>query len=196
MAPRSEEQFQEIRERSREKIVAAALELFANNGFHSTSISQVAKVAGVSKGLIYNYFESKDDLLKGVFEQGLKVADDIMHLDEGAEPRARFKHMLELAFTYIQQNKSYYQLVMTLVLHPEEIASIKPFLDGWAASKVGHYTQLFEEMGYDNAYEEAMYCGAVLDGIMIGWFTMGDNYPLEAMQQRVIAQYCETKNEG
>ncbi|PLX21155.1 MAG: hypothetical protein C0599_08290 [Salinivirgaceae bacterium] len=54
----------------KEKIVDAAITLFGENGFHNTSISQIAKNAGVSKGLMYNYFESKEELLKYIFDMG------------------------------------------------------------------------------------------------------------------------------
>ena len=63
MSPRSAKQFDEIRKQKKELILESALELFAENGFHATSISQIAKKAGISKGLIYNYFESKNEIL-------------------------------------------------------------------------------------------------------------------------------------
>ncbi len=59
MSPKSNKQFEEIRKNSRNKILDAAFELFAKQGFHSTSINQIAKQAGVAKGLIYNYFKKK-----------------------------------------------------------------------------------------------------------------------------------------
>jgi TetR/AcrR family transcriptional regulator len=52
--PRRPEQFEAIREKSREKIFSASLELFANKGYDATSIESIAKKAGISKGLIYN----------------------------------------------------------------------------------------------------------------------------------------------
>ena len=63
MSPRSAKQFKEIRKEKKDHIMEVALELFAENGFHATSISQIAKKAGISKGLTYNYFESKKELL-------------------------------------------------------------------------------------------------------------------------------------
>ncbi|HEY6906435.1 MAG TPA: helix-turn-helix domain-containing protein, partial [Ignavibacteriaceae bacterium] len=52
MSPRTKEQFEKLRESSRTEILNAALELFAQNGFHGTSISQIAEKAGISKGLM------------------------------------------------------------------------------------------------------------------------------------------------
>lgn len=48
----------------KKKILAAALELFSNNGFHATTTAKIAQLAGVSEGTIYKYFPSKNELLK------------------------------------------------------------------------------------------------------------------------------------
>jgi AcrR family transcriptional regulator len=49
-------------ERGRDKILQAALEIFAAKGFSGASMSQIAKTAAVPQSLIYHYFDSKDDL--------------------------------------------------------------------------------------------------------------------------------------
>ena len=53
-----------------ENIIAAALELFAQEGFKSTSTSKVAKKAGVSEGLIFRHFKNKDGLLEAIIQEG------------------------------------------------------------------------------------------------------------------------------
>ncbi len=50
--------------RRRKEIAFAALDLLAEQDFHSTTISQIAQAAGVGKGTIYEYFESKEDLIR------------------------------------------------------------------------------------------------------------------------------------
>jgi TetR/AcrR family fatty acid metabolism transcriptional regulator len=65
----------------RKQILRAAIDVFAERGFHRTRVSDVAKKAGVAYGLIYHYFESKDDLLDSVFTENwsvfLKVLQDL-----------------------------------------------------------------------------------------------------------------------
>ena len=65
--PRTEKQNEEIRVERKKQIIQSALELFANNGYHNTSISQIAKQAKISKGLMYNYFSGKENLLQTLF---------------------------------------------------------------------------------------------------------------------------------
>jgi AcrR family transcriptional regulator len=49
-----------------DEITAAAFEAFAENGYASTGVADVAKRAGVSKGLLYLYFKTKEELFKAV----------------------------------------------------------------------------------------------------------------------------------
>ena len=53
----------ELIEKRRWQIVAAATKLFANQGFYRTTIKEIAKLAGISPGLVYQYFREKDDVL-------------------------------------------------------------------------------------------------------------------------------------
>lgn len=50
-------------QRRREQIVAAAVELFSVQGFYRTTMQEIARKAGVSTGLIYQYAETKEDVL-------------------------------------------------------------------------------------------------------------------------------------
>ena len=46
----------------KQRILDAALEVFAQKSYHGASMSNIAKLAGVSKGLIYNYFTNKESI--------------------------------------------------------------------------------------------------------------------------------------
>lgn len=48
---------------NRQRIVDAAWQLFWRHGYHATSVADIAKLAGVPKGSVYNYFDSKEALL-------------------------------------------------------------------------------------------------------------------------------------
>jgi AcrR family transcriptional regulator len=83
-------------QRRREQIVAAAVELFSTQGFYRTTIQQVARKAGVSTGLIYQYAETKEDVLLlslvSVMERYRRELDSS---DDGAEPLGRLHAALD-----------------------------------------------------------------------------------------------------
>ncbi len=63
MSPRSIEDNERVRARTREKILAAGLKVFAVSGYHAATVARVALEAGLSHGLVYHYFASKEDIL-------------------------------------------------------------------------------------------------------------------------------------
>ena len=54
------------------------MELFTEKGYDTTTIQQIATHAEVSKGLIYNYFESKEDIVLYIVNGMLALFDDMM----------------------------------------------------------------------------------------------------------------------
>jgi AcrR family transcriptional regulator len=59
----------EDKERRRRQILAAAQEVFADRGYHATTVADVARGAGLSYGVVYWYFESKDDLFQALMTE-------------------------------------------------------------------------------------------------------------------------------
>ena len=56
------------------ELLEAALHVFARQGYRNTSLDEVAKAAGVTKGTVYHYFDTKEDLLRGVLDHYHKLA--------------------------------------------------------------------------------------------------------------------------
>lgn len=75
-------QYQKTAEKKKQAIIQAALHLFKEKGFKETSIKSIAEVAEVSPVSIYNYFESKDNLValcvNDLFEEITQQAEDIL----------------------------------------------------------------------------------------------------------------------
>jgi TetR/AcrR family fatty acid metabolism transcriptional regulator len=59
-----------------QKILAAALKVFARKGFYQSKVSEIAKLANVADGTIYLYFKNKDDILISLFEEEMQRAID------------------------------------------------------------------------------------------------------------------------
>lgn len=82
-----------------QRILSAALKLFAREGYASTPTSKVAKTAGVSEGLIFRHFTNKEGLLKAVMAQSQEAAKRVMaDVVLTADPKEVIRKMLELPF--------------------------------------------------------------------------------------------------
>jgi AcrR family transcriptional regulator len=68
MSPRTNAQNEQIRAERKAQILDAAYRVFSQNGFHLTTIANVAAKAGVSYGIVYHYYKNKEELFWAVFE--------------------------------------------------------------------------------------------------------------------------------
>ncbi|MEV0504412.1 helix-turn-helix domain-containing protein, partial [Streptomyces spectabilis] len=59
-----------------QRLLAAATRLFADRGYDRTSVQEIVEAAGVTKGALYHYFGSKDDLLHEVYARMLRVQQE------------------------------------------------------------------------------------------------------------------------
>ncbi|GFE59623.1 TetR/AcrR family transcriptional regulator [Geobacter sp. AOG2] len=86
----------------REEIVRVALELIAEKGFHGAPIALIANKADVSVGTIYNYFESKDDLINVLFREIYdKIVIFLRHGYSSQKPiKQRYLHLAKALLCY------------------------------------------------------------------------------------------------
>jgi AcrR family transcriptional regulator len=71
--PRNKQISEQMRTQTREKILSTARKLFAKQGYFNCKISDIAQEAGMSQGILYWYFSSKEELLKSVLSDGFET---------------------------------------------------------------------------------------------------------------------------
>ncbi len=189
MVPKTPEQLKEIYQEKRLKIIQSALSLFAHTGFHSTSISQIAKAASISKGLIYNYFESKEALLEAIIVEGINLMLSGMGDISEIKTEAEFEAMVNNSFEMTLQNVEFFRLYFS-ILTQEEVSEkyktkfmelVEPFIQLLA----GYYAN----KGIPNPELHALMLGSLLDGVFIDYFLAPDLYPLEPIKQLIIEKF-------
>lgn len=194
MPPRRPEQFEELRERSREKILAAALHLFAHKGYEATSIESIAKKARISKGLIYNYFRSKKEILIAIFDDAMKMGEDmVMGQMDIKDPLLRKKAIIEMTFDMINKRPEYMKLLTVMALQPGVMAETKEFTKN-AYKKTEEWGKLITGKGNKEAQIESLMLGAMMDGITLNFVMYGEKYPMEELKQEIIKMYCTPKS--
>lgn len=91
----------------RESIIASAIQVFAQKGYHHTKMEEIALAAGIGKGTIYEYFGSKLQLLQEVMEMTFHRYDNSLETDisKSLTFRAKIKMLLEGHFRFCQENQ-------------------------------------------------------------------------------------------
>ncbi|MFD0697532.1 TetR/AcrR family transcriptional regulator [Paenibacillus sp. GCM10027628] len=97
MAPLNDEQLHQIRDERREQIMGAALQVFAKRGILGTKMSMIAAEAGISHGLLYHYFKSKEELFTTLVEGAMIGSQEAMSsiYDLPGSPIAKLRALTE-----------------------------------------------------------------------------------------------------
>jgi AcrR family transcriptional regulator len=196
MSPRSSEQFKELRDASRQKILEASLELFGTKGYESTTISAIVKKAGISKGLIYHYFESKQQILEELVEYltelgGIRMKEYMGRKEEllNGAPKERLRGMLDLFFIEMRENYHTWSLILNLTVQVHHFQ----FIHDMAMQKMNGYlllmTDLFKDLGYQNPESEARILGALFDGIGMQYFVINNEDYLNSIEKTIYEKY-------
>lgn len=195
MSPRTEEQFEEIREKKKHLIKDSALELFAIEGYYSTTISMIAGKAEISKGLIYNYYQSKEELLKEIVSDGLnQITGTIDPNQDGEMTQAELKYMINENFDMISRQPKFWRLYFSILPQPSVYRIVKDNVKELYESLMKLMVEYFKRNGYEDPETEAMFLGSVLDGVSVNYLYNPRHYPLEAIRKRLIDLYFKKNN--
>ena len=115
MSPRSKQLNEQMRAEAMARITGAALQVFAGYGYHGATMEQIMQISGLSKGLVYHYFPSKESIFFHLVDSALEISRNIWQ-DAFDSPGTAWEkieklsdNILKTAFT---EESSRYSLIM------------------------------------------------------------------------------------
>jgi len=79
--------------------------------------------------------------------------------------------------------------MVSLALQPGVFDSLKPKLDSVQERQRLMFKEIMWDLGYSKPELEAYQLGALMDGILMGYITMGEDYPLAELKQKIMEEY-------
>ncbi len=145
----------------KERILSAALELFASEGYNATSTSKIAKTAGVSEGLIFRHFENKQGLLKALnTEAENKLVDAFNKIMDESEPEIIIWKIIDKIYNVSKTEYDFWKLHFKLKWQKKENKDIsRPLLN--------KLTEAFRELKFSEPENEALAFLLTLHGIIV-----------------------------
>jgi len=120
MSPRTPQKFQEMREEKKALIMDVALLHFANEGYFNTTIRHIARHAGISKGLMYNYFDSKEALLTAIVHRSVNEIFNYFDIDrDGYLSVDEFEYFIRKINVILREKRSFWRLLIQLLTQNE-----------------------------------------------------------------------------
>lgn len=171
----------------RKKLLDAALKLFEEQGYFSTSVDQIVTKAGVSKGLVYNYFKSKEQLLLALVEEGteqmMQVANSSSRHSNTTVETSSFECQLEIFITnfieFLMKNQHFLQFQLSLLLTPQLKSLLQEAQQARANALLDTTYSWLEENQISDPKNSARALLALLDGTALHFLAIFKDYPLE-----------------
>ena len=191
MAPRTAEQFQDIRQASIQRIVAAGMKLFAKRGYLSVAVKDIAREAGISQGLMYNYFKSKEKLLSYIIDEMINDMAELLKSAHAADsPAERLKLLIQMPFQSLREKKEFWEMVLPILSQQAVSVKVKKQLKEIFQSAIVQMEEIFRALKVPKARMEAYKLGAILDGVGWGYFFIfQDSYPLDEIEKKLLSDY-------
>lgn len=104
----------EVANERKNQIVKATVDCISRYGYNNFSMQDVARSAGVSKGIIHYYFLNKDDLMMSVLEHVANDISSLLHtgMSEASDPLKKMELFLVTCLNIVRKTKEYYQVNM------------------------------------------------------------------------------------
>ncbi|MDR2497233.1 MAG: TetR/AcrR family transcriptional regulator [Tannerellaceae bacterium] len=158
--PRTKEQNNAIKIEKKQKIMSIALHLFAEDGYVHTSIEKIATHAGISKGLMYSYFRSKDDLLREIIHKGAEtISGNLFPENMSAE---ELIDGVEKMLDGIEAHKGFFKLYTALSVQPGVSQKVGYIVD--TNIDFHHLIEYMQQHCGDKAHEEVLLLSAIMKG--------------------------------
>jgi len=177
----------------RDAILRAAIDVFADRGFFSAQVADVARAAGVAAGTVYLYFKSKDDLLVSIFDRSMREGltlgrAAVANLDD---PRERLRRLARGHLARLGGDRN-----LAIVFQVELRQSTK-FMERFSSTLLRDYLGLIRDAIADGqragifrsdikATVAAKIFFGALDEMATNWILSRRRYALEADADTVV----------
>lgn len=176
----------------RERILRAAIDVFAQNGYFNAKVAEIAKAAGVADGTIYLYFEGKEDLLVTIFREHTRSYLQSLERDLASSKRpddrlrVAIRHHLETlgrdrALAIVSQVELRHSLKFMSLLSQQEVADYLNILR--KIVEHGQSEGVFRRNLHPALVAKAVF--GVLDEMVTSWILSDKEYDLADQSEQV-----------
>jgi AcrR family transcriptional regulator len=191
MCPKTKDQFEQIREESREKILNAALKLFGTKGYDHSTIADVMKLAGVSKGLLYHYFANKEDLVKQLVFDLINKTDALLFDHAIIDPNQLLKNIFTQFFQELRNNFEQWTLLANLGMQLGKFDWIRQLANDQMQQALAYIEEILIKIDWPDPCAEAKILVALFDGISFQYLWFKKDYHLDELENILINKYCK-----
>jgi TetR/AcrR family fatty acid metabolism transcriptional regulator len=180
------------------RILMAAIKVFARQGFYQSTISQVAREAGVADGTIYLYFKNKDDILVHFFSFISRKAFERFRqaVDSAESGEDKLRHLIRSHLSAFQQDMDF------AIVYQVETHQSSRLADEQIKEMSKMYRDIIEEIveqgQAEGSFRKDVYVGLVkrfvigaVDEVINTWIHAGGTYDLVSMAEPLVDLFIQ-----
>lgn len=165
-------------------IYNAALQVFAEDGFHKSTMKKIAALSGVAKGTVYEYFKSKEELLEQLLkERNQEIVEKITAIcSKDTDILQQVKELLEFWVLFIEENPLLYRLIQSEAIF-QRTGSKAMFYD-YIVSQLPMIKERIVALNREKKLKTTSFYTTFygilgfIDGVAQKWFRCNMDYPL------------------
>jgi AcrR family transcriptional regulator len=192
------ERAEQARLETAEKILSGAMRVFSAKGFDGATTEEVASAAGVSKGLVFRYFPTKDELLQALIVRWLREAFDYWdHEAWKGEPAQQLGRILDVVIERVCGDPDAHRLYLSLLNQPgraeavwKAVLDLKPQVEAY----YDRIERLFAELGSSSPALDTKLFQFAMNGMVQTLaaepvlMERPDLLPIDQLKQRLLAK--------
>tara|TARA_B110000977_G_scaffold50650_1_gene68807 strand:- start:3350 stop:3925 length:576 start_codon:yes stop_codon:yes gene_type:complete len=191
MSPRTVVQNKIIREEKKDLILRTALKVFAQEGYHASSVNKIADKANISKGLIYNYFESKEDLLNNIVSNIMDRYMEKYPPIDSIPNDSHIEYFIDQSFEFILEDKARAKLLFALTAQSIVMDLMTKITMQKAEPFMNNVMNFFEIKKYDDPEGMMHYFFSTLEGVQLH-VTFNPLYPIDKVKKILKKQFLKS----
>ncbi|MGB4019212.1 MAG: TetR/AcrR family transcriptional regulator [Syntrophomonadaceae bacterium] len=172
---------------TRQVILQTANRLMMDQGINNTSLNDIAREAGISKGTLHYYYPSKDDLIYDIAQEHFSVVkSSVLRWNENVRGRTSFAEILRVVLSSFLEadtrNKLHLYLLQEAVVYNEHIRQrFQESYQEWRTLLKEELDLQSEVLGFNESETRALsfIIVAIIDGLLIQRIVGGDIIPLD-----------------
>lgn len=183
------------KEETRKRIMDVSLNLFSKEGYESVSMAKVAKGAEISKGNLYNYFESKDEMLVQIVLHSVEeIYKDFDTNHDGEISHDELLKFIDDLFRNLVENQPFWKLMFSLMLQPNVLDNIQEHVTPLAESTFGLLYTYFSKMNPEDPVTEMMFFASLLKGAFMQYAFNPSGMDIDKLKEKIISYYQNQNN--
>ncbi len=183
----------------KDQIVRATVECITQFGYHNFSMQDVAKIAGVSKGIIHYYFLNKDDLMLSVLDRVASDIEQLIHtdMDSSNDPQKKLEIFIAICLNVVRRTKEYYQVNMDFWTQINQKEEVRLIIAKHYAKFRETCARVIEEGMKKNLFRKvdplaySAFIISVVDGISLQWLFENSAFDYDTLARQVTELIIE-----